>query len=110
MHPRIPLAFFYHKHTLQAHAPDEHQEIQPPFLESWFPDSLLHVLVPGVVLPQLQDFVLPLVELHEVPVSPVLQHVDDPLDGSTTLWCIRGSRQFCVTSKFSDPSSRSLMI
>lgn len=30
------------------------------------------VLVPGVFCPQMQEFSLPLVELHEVPISPFL--------------------------------------
>lgn len=36
-----------------------------------------HVLV--------QDFALLLVKLHEVPVSPFVQHVEVPMDGSMTL-------------------------
>lgn len=33
----------------------------------------------------------PFDELHEVPVSPFLHHVEVPLDGSTTIWCRRYS-------------------
>lgn len=44
-----------------------------PFLPSCFPPGW-HVLVPGLVSSQrAQDFVLPLMELQEVPVSPFLQ-------------------------------------
>lgn len=39
------------------------------------------------VPPQVQDFTFPLVELNEIPVSPILQPVVVPLDGSMTLWC-----------------------
>ena len=43
------------------------------------------MLVPGVVLLQGQGFGFPVVEVHEVPVSPFLQPDEVPLDGSTTL-------------------------
>jgi len=32
---------------------------------------------------------IPSVELHEAPLSPFLQPVKLPLNGSTTLWCLR---------------------
>lgn len=35
--------------------------------------SSQHTLVPGVAPAQVQEFMLPFVELHEVPVSPFLQ-------------------------------------
>jgi len=41
------------------------------------------VLVPGVILAQVQDFAFPLVELFEVPASQFLQPVKLPLYGST---------------------------
>ena len=62
-------------------------------------DGPQHILVHGFVLPEGQDFALPLVECHEVPVSPFLQPVKVPLDGSVTLWCISHSSQFCVIHK-----------
>jgi len=39
-----------------------------------------HMLVPGVVPLQEQDFGLFLVELHEVPLGPFVQPVKVPLD------------------------------
>lgn len=42
------------------------------------------ILVHGVVPPSVQDFVLPLVKLQEVSVSPFLQPLDVIMDGSTT--------------------------
>lgn len=60
------------------------------------------MLVPGVVLPWVQDFALPLIDCHEVPVSPFLQPVKVPLDGSKTLWCIGCSSQFGVISKLAE--------
>ncbi|KAK4825789.1 hypothetical protein QYF61_002373 [Mycteria americana] len=48
---------------------------------------------------QVQDFALPLVELHEIPVSPCLQPVEVPLGGSTTFWYISHSSQVDVTCK-----------
>ena len=61
-----------------------------------------HILVCEVVLPQVQDFTLPLVEFHEVLVSLFLQPVKVPLDGTTTLRCISHSFQFCVIYKFAE--------
>ncbi|KAK4832711.1 hypothetical protein QYF61_025172 [Mycteria americana] len=61
-----------------------------------------HVLVHGIVPLQVQDFALPLVEPQEVPVSPFLQAVEIPLDGSPTLWCIRHLSQFCVISRLAE--------
>lgn len=43
-----------------------------------------HVLVPGIVSPQMQDFEFLCFELHEVPVSPFLQTVKVPMNGSST--------------------------
>jgi len=34
--------------------------------------------VPGVVPPQVQDYAVPLAELHEAPVSPLLQPYKSP--------------------------------
>lgn len=59
------------------------------------PISPQHIVVSGAVPPQVQDFALPLAQLHEVQVSPFLQ----PLDGSTTLWWISHSSQFYVICK-----------
>jgi len=38
----------------------------------------LHAVMPGVVPPQVQDFALPLVDMHEVPVRLFLQLVEGP--------------------------------
>lgn len=58
-----------------------------------------HVSGCWVVYPHLQDFVLPLVEIHEDPFSPFLQLLKVPIKGRATLWFISHSSQFCVTSK-----------
>lgn len=59
-----------------------------------------HLLVQGLVrpCPGLQDFALPLVELHEVPVSPFLQPVKIPLIDSRTLRRVSLSSRLCATS------------
>ena len=44
-----------------------------------------HALVYGVILCQVKEFVFPLVELHEGPVSPFLQPVEVLLNGSTNI-------------------------
>ena len=96
MQPRIPLAAF---------AAGAHywltQESQALFCKAAFQlGGPQQVRVPEVVPPQ--DFALPLVELHEVPASPFLQPVEVPLDGSTTLWPISQSSQFCVICKLAE--------
>lgn len=48
-------------------------------------DGPQHVLAPGDVPPQIQDFILHLTELYEVPVAPFLQPVESLLSGSMTL-------------------------
>lgn len=55
-----------------------------------------YVLVHGVVPPQMHDFSLPLVEPNEIPCCPILQPVLVPLNGSTTIWCMSYSFQFCI--------------
>ena len=50
----------------------------------------------------MQIFAVPLAELYEVPVSPFLQPVVVPLDGSTTLWSISHSSRFGVISKLAE--------
>jgi len=46
----------------------------------------------------LQNFAILLVELQEVPVSPFLQPIEVPLDGSTTRWQVSNFSQFSVIS------------
>lgn len=61
-----------------------HQDLQGLLFQAAFKlGSSLHILMLGVVLPWVQDCAL--VE-HEVPVSPFLQTVKVPLDGSRALW------------------------
>jgi len=57
------------------------------FQTGGFQSVFVHVVVP----PQVQDFAHPIVELYEVSVSPLLQLVKVPLNGSITLWCINHS-------------------
>lgn len=55
-------------------------DIQVLFCKTAFQTGVpLQVLVPGLVPPQVQDFSLALVELHEVPTDPLLQPVEVPL-------------------------------
>jgi len=55
----------------------------------------------GVLLLQVQDFALPRVERH-VSLSPFLQPVEVPLDGSITFWCVSHSLRFGVAFKFAE--------
>ena len=94
-------SFLCHKRTSLAHIlPGAHWDRQGPFCKAALQlVRLLSVWVPGVIPPQVQDLVLLLAELHEVPGSPFLQLAEVPLVGSTTLWHISHSSQFCVLSK-----------
>jgi len=60
------------------------------------------IFVHGLVLPQVQDFTLPLVKLHEPPVDPFLQPVEVPLNGCMTFWLISHSFPFCVISTIAE--------
>lgn len=62
----------------------------------------------------MQDLALSIVELHRVPLSPFVQLVEVPLDGSATLWFVSHSSKFFVTSRLAEgthsvPSSRPLL-
>ncbi|KAK4830703.1 hypothetical protein QYF61_012872 [Mycteria americana] len=99
MQPRITLAFFATR------------DPQIRFCRAAFQlGGPQYILVPGVVPAQVQDFVLLLVELHEVPVGLFLLPVEVPLDGSMTFWCISHSSQFGVICKLFEgtlaPSAR----
>ncbi|XP_014801169.1 PREDICTED: uncharacterized protein LOC106890100 [Calidris pugnax] len=59
-----------------------------PFLRICFPAGQPPAWQGGISS-QVRDFALPLIELHGVPVSPLLQPVEVPLDGSTVL-CVSG--------------------
>lgn len=63
-----------------------------------FHSASLHVLVPGDVSPQVQDFAFPHA-LHEFPVSPFLQRVSIPLDANPTAKFISHSSHFCAICK-----------
>lgn len=66
-------------------------------LSSWVPPECRWFS--GILPPHMQDFAHLLAELHETFVSPPLQPVQVPLDGSTTLWHFRSSSQFLITCK-----------
>ena len=87
------LVFFAMEGALLAHGQiDVHNEPNPSF--SYQPADPECVLVPGEALP--------LVELHEVSVNPVLLPVEVILDVSTILWHISHSSQFGVICKLAE--------
>lgn len=62
------------------------------------------ILAHGVVLWQMQGFLLLCTEFYEIPVNeipvnPFFHTVEVPLNGSTTLLCINHLFQFCITWK-----------
>lgn len=61
-----------------------------------------HVLVHGVLLPQVQDLPLLLYELHDVPASPPLQPAEFLLYGSMALLRVSHFSQFCVINNFTE--------
>ncbi|KAK4827979.1 hypothetical protein QYF61_022681 [Mycteria americana] len=74
-----------------------------PFLPSCFAAGWSqHVLVHGVVPRQVQNLAFSFTEVHKVPVSSFLQPVQVPLDGSTPLWPVTHSSQFCVICKLAE--------
>ncbi|KAK4830181.1 hypothetical protein QYF61_008972 [Mycteria americana] len=78
-----------------------------------YPQVLLHraalnpfisqpVLIPGVALTQVQDPALGLVEPHEVPIDPLLQLVQVPLDGIPSLRRVNHTTQLGVICKLAE--------
>lgn len=79
------LGFFCSKGALLTHVQLGVYQDPKSFSAVLFPTGYpQHVLVAGVVPPQVQDFAL--FEFHKVPVSPPHQPVRTPLDGNTVLW------------------------
>lgn len=60
------------------------------------PVRLPHVLVPGVILPQVQDLAFPFPELHEISVVLFFQPVNVPLVGGTLVYFSNPSSWLCV--------------
>jgi len=58
----------------------------------------------GFIPSQVQDFALPFVELHEMPVGPFLLPFKVPFNSKSTIWCSSHSSQFCIFCKFADNS------
>lgn len=56
----------------------------------------------GAAPTQVQDFKIPLVEHHDVPISPFLQPAQMPLDGNTALWASQPLFPVCVISKLAE--------
>lgn len=71
--------------------------------------SWQHVLVPGVVLPELQDFALSLSKLHDVPAIPPVQPIKIPLDGCAALWWVCFLSSVLLLRVHSNSLSRSIM-
>ncbi|KAJ7410836.1 hypothetical protein WISP_105756 [Willisornis vidua] len=61
-----------------------------------YPQSVLGY---GIVPPQGLDLAFTIVDLHESPVSPFLQPMEVPLNGSTIVWCMHHCSQFCIICK-----------
>ena len=47
----------------------------------------------------MEDLAFPFLEFHKDSVDPFLQPLEVPLNGSTPIWCITYSSQFCVICK-----------
>jgi len=92
----MPLAFLSGKGTWLARVQfGVHHDLQVLLCQAAFQlGGPQRLLVCEIVPPQVQHFEC-LTELYEVPVSPFLQPVKVPLDGSLTLWFISHSFQFC---------------
>lgn len=80
------------KGTLLAHVQlDLYQETQVFFCKAAFQANVSkHLLVPGAMPPQVQNFTLPFVLLHKVSVDPFLQLLKIPLEGGHHTTSTRG--------------------
>lgn len=104
-----------HQGTLLACFPfGVHQDTQILFCKALFQlASPQHILVHGLVPPQVQDFSILLAELDDVPFSPFLQPSEVP-PGSRTSSCVSATPPSFLSSANllrvrSAPSSNSLM-
>lgn len=61
-----------------------------------------HILVLGVVPPHVQGLPFPHFELCKVPLCSFLQPVEVILKGTTTIWSVSLSSQFCITCKLAE--------
>lgn len=93
-----------HKGTLLAHSQlGVHRDPQVPLHKATFQSFVSQcVLVLGVTSLQMQDVAFPVDELRVIPLSPVLQPVQLPLNSSRTTWCTLYSFRFCVICKLAD--------
>ena len=60
------------------------------------------VVVPEIIIFQVQDMAFSLVELYEILDSPSRLHDKVLVDSSTTFWCTCYSSQFCVIYKLAE--------
>lgn len=80
-----------------------HQDFQVLLCSAPFQlSSPQYILAHGVVTLPVQNFALLFVELHEFPVSSLLQSAEVLLHGNMTFWRISRSSQFCVIGKLAE--------
>ncbi|KAJ7411115.1 hypothetical protein BTVI_51132 [Pitangus sulphuratus] len=59
-------------------------------------------LIPGVALTQVQHLALGLVKLHEIPMGPLLELVQVPLDVILSFRCVNNTTQLDVICKLAE--------
>ena len=103
MQPRRQLAFFATRAHFWLMFNRLSTRTLRSFLQSCFSDSQPPACTGAWgYFSQMQDIALAFVELQEIPVGPSLQPVKVPLNGSTPIWCIDHSSQFCITCKLAE--------
>ncbi|KAF4799508.1 hypothetical protein TURU_054323 [Turdus rufiventris] len=101
MQPRIQLDFWA-EYTLPAHAQYFQVLLGRTALELSIPQP---VLMSGVPLTQVQHLALGLVKPHEIPMDPLLELVQDLLDGTLPFRSVNSTTQLSVTYKFTETHS-----
>lgn len=105
------MSWFCSKSALQAHGQLVfHLDPQGPSWQAAFQSVNCQtvVLIYAISL-RVQVFAFHLVELHEVPLCTVVQPVGHPLNGSTSLSCIRHSLWFCIICEFTEGAFHSIV-
>lgn len=64
--------------------------------------ELQFIQVHRIIPARVQEFALPFIEFHDVPVSSFPQPVEAPSYVSVIIWCINYDFEFCIICKIAD--------
>lgn len=104
--PRKLLGLLCHENTLLAHVPLLHQESQILLCKAPFQPAVPSMYwCKRLFQPRCRTWHFALIPFHKVPVSLFLQPMNTSLNGSTILWRIIHSSEFCIICKLAKCNS-----